>query len=344
MAQVLTFPKELEHHLIGDADKNFLFTWLFLFVAGFTLSYWGSLQPLKVISKEDIKKYQEVIYRVKATPPKVEKKAEEGAAADVVEEEEGEEEEVVEEVVEEKPKTVEVKKEVREEKRKARKDRQEKRRDMIREAAKRMAIVGGPTARGGRSRSGGARARAELGLSAGGLKGVDASKMAGLVTSGESAEKIKKMRGGGEITDEIGDLDIKELKALSADDLQLMLKEASIDINKSAITAKGRGSKAKQRSPSAISGVVLQNKNQVQACYWAKKRRDSSLKGRVTVEFTISPAGEVIRVRFRKKDWGGNRLGADVERCIKNVISSWHFDPIGEKDGNVTAGATYVFN
>ena len=60
MAQVLTFPKELEHHLFGDADKNFLLTWLVLFVAGFSLTYWGSLQPLKVISREDIIKYQEV--------------------------------------------------------------------------------------------------------------------------------------------------------------------------------------------------------------------------------------------------------------------------------------------
>lgn len=341
MAQVLTFPKELEYHLFSDADKGFLFTWLVLFMAGFTLSYWGSLLPPKIISKADIKKYQEVIYRVEAKPPKpVEIVIEETTSAEVVEEEP---EEVVEKVVEEKPKTEEVKKEVREEKRKARKERQERRRDKIREAAKRMAIVGGPTARGGRSRKGGAGARAALGLSSGGLKGVDASKMAGLVSSDEGAEKIKKMRGGGEITDEIGELDIKELKALSADDLQLMFKEASLKINKSAITAKGRGSKAKQRSPSAISGIVLQNKNQVQACYWTVKRRDSSLKGRVVVEFTINPAGEVIRVRFRKKDWGGNLLGADVERCIKNIISSWHFDPIGEKDGNVTAGATYSF-
>jgi|GEM_PF-958957 outer membrane biosynthesis protein TonB len=341
MAQVLTFPKDLEYHLLTDADKGFLFTWLFLFIVGFTLSYWGSLQPIQIISKEDIKKYQEVIYRVKATPPKkVEKIVEEVATTEEVEEEP---EEVVEEVVVEKPKTEEVKKEVREEKRKKRKDRQEKRREKIREAAKHMAIVGGPTARGGRSRAGGASAREALGLSKGGLKGVDASKMAGLVSSGESADKIKKMRGGGEITDEVGELDISELKALSADDLQLMLKEATIKINKSAITAKGRGSKSKKRSPSAISGIVLQNKNQVQACYWTVKRRDSSLKGRVVVEFTISPAGDVIRVRFRKKDWGGNRLGVEVERCIKNIISSWHFDPIGEKDGNVTAGATYTF-
>jgi len=108
MAQVLTFPKDLEYHLLTDADKGFLFTWLFLFIVGFTLSYWGSLQPIQIISKEDIKKYQEVIYRVKATPPKkVEKIVEEVATTEEVEEEP---EEVVEEVVVEKPKTEEVKK------------------------------------------------------------------------------------------------------------------------------------------------------------------------------------------------------------------------------------------
>ena len=89
MAQVLTFPKELEFHLIGDADKNFFLTWLVLFIVGFSLSYLGGQREPVLMKVEDIQKYQAVIYRVKAEPPKpVEKVVEEVAGADAVEEEE----------------------------------------------------------------------------------------------------------------------------------------------------------------------------------------------------------------------------------------------------------------
>ncbi len=130
----------------------------------------------------------------------------------------------------------------------------------------------------------------------------------------------------------------------STDDLDLMRKETSIDMNQSTITAEGKGATTKERIQSAISEIVVKNKDAIQYCYWVQKRLDSTLKGRVVVEFTINPAGEVIRVIFRKSSWGENKLAVEVERCIKNVISTWKFDPIDPNGGNVSAGATYVFD
>ena len=63
----------------------------------------------------------------------------------------------------------------------------------------------------------------------------------------------------------------------------------------------------------------------------------------MSTEFTIAPAGNVTRVRFRKSDWGRSPLKRDIERSIQNIIMQWRFDPIDEADGNVTAGATFIF-
>ncbi len=339
MTRVGTFPREYSRQFFRDIDKDFMLITLLTFLVSISMTVFLSTRPIQELSAEDIRRYTEVIYRANISPPKVvEKKVEEAVGAG-----EAEEEVVEEEVVEEKPVTEVAKKEVREDKRAERRSRQESRREKVRETAKRMKILAGPTARG-RSRAGGANAAREaLGLSSGQMGGYDVKKMVGMVGDAGKAEKVKKLRGGDAISEDIGDIDIEELRALSSEDLELMLKEASVELNEKAITAKGRGSKSKQRSPSAISEIVMKNKNQVQYCYWTLKRRDSSLKGRVVVEFTIDAAGEVIRVRFRQHNWGGNKLGGDVERCIQNVIKGWRFDPIDPKAGNVTAGATYIF-
>lgn len=347
MTQVTRFPSEFNHHFFRDLDREFTIIWVLSFVILVSVFHYMSGIEVKEITAEELKKYTEVLYRVKAKPPeKIEKVVPDegvGMAEEVVEEEKKEElEEKKVEVVETEQVSEQSKKEVREEKREARKERQELRKAKIQAAASRMKILAGPTAKGRRSR-GGAEARAALGLTSGNVEGYDVKKMTAMVSDAGKAEKVKKYRGSGAVSEEVGDIDIEELRSIAPGDLDLMFKETSIELNRSAITAKGRGSKTKERSQSAISEIVLQNKNAVQYCYWSLKRRDSSLKGRVVVEFTISTEGEVIRVRFRKSDWGGNKLGAEVQRCITNTITTWRFDPIDAKGGNVTAGATYVF-
>ncbi|MDP8239763.1 MAG: AgmX/PglI C-terminal domain-containing protein [Candidatus Hatepunaea meridiana] len=99
----------------------------------------------------------------------------------------------------------------------------------------------------------------------------------------------------------------------------------------------------KTRSQKAISQVVLANKNTVQYCYWTYKKEDTNLKGKLSVEFTINSRGEVTAVKFSKSDWNDNPLQPKVEKCIKNVIMNWCFDPIDAEAGDVTAGASFIF-
>ena len=371
MAQSMTFPREFEKNFWRDLDREFagivFGTALFAIIS----VLWGASQPVKVITLEEAKKYTETIYRVKAAtpPPKVVQKAE---SKPIVQSEapQLDERQAKREARRQELETgggggggsaggggggggvIGGRAERTASARAERAERQEARRAGISERVK---ILGGPTAKGGRRRGGAAAAREVIGLSGtdqgvgGGSAALDIKQLTGMIGEAGTADKVKKLRSSGVVGAGVGEgpggggINISELKAMSSSDIDLMLNEAPIQVSRNAITAKGSGTKAKQRSQSAISDIVMQNKNQVQYCYWTLKRKDSSLKGKVVVEFTIAPSGEVVRVRFRESNWGGNSAGSACEKCIENVISSWRFDSIGESEGNVTAGATYIF-
>lgn len=340
MAQAITFPPEFERHFFRDLDRNFFTIWLVTFVLSNALALYFAGQPPRQLTADQVKKFTEALYRVKATPPP--RIAKEKAKSTAVEEAKVEEKAEETPVTTAKPQTAEDKAVKVAAERAARKEKQERHRQAI---ANKVKVVAGATVKGGLRRGGAAAASAAIGLEGGAsMEGFDITKTIGMVSDAGTAGKVKKLRGAGAVSADVGDIDIAELKALSAEDLNLMLKEAAVQINRSAITAKGSGSKAKQRSQDAISNVVLQNQNQVKYCYWVLKRRDSSLKGKVVVEFTVAPSGEVMRVNFRREsNWGGNALGEECQRCIENVIKSWHFDAIGASEGNVTFGATFFF-
>lgn len=340
MSQIITFPKEFNYSIFRSLDKSTATITLLCYVLGFVFLGYMQTIPPKDLSDEQIARFQEVIYRVKpAEIPKVDRKTGGEATAKV--------EETVEEkpiVTEEKPQTEVAKADAREAARSQRQARQDQKMNRARQAAERVAVLAAPTARGGRRSAGGAsEAAAALGLAAGGTRDVDISGVAGLVGDVETADKVKSLRGVGVISEGVGEIDISVLKTMSGDDLKLMFEEAPLQVSKEAITARGRASSARERSQAAISELVIQNQNQVQYCYWTLKRRDSSLRGRVVVEFVIEASGSISRVRFRSSEWGGNPLGKEVEKCIENVIGSWKFEPIANDAGSVTAGATYIF-
>lgn len=351
MAQVMAFPKELERQMFRDLDRDFFIITVFCLIFMISFFSFMSGREFATLSAAEIKRYTEIIYRVpiRTTPIVATESVTAGAedSDELAEDTKAEVPEIEEiEAGEEEVAVVaseESKREDRQQKRQKRSNTQEQRREKVRAAAERMKILAGPTSSGGRKTRGGTAAAEALGLSSGSVDGYDVKKMVGIVGDSDTRSKVTKARGGGAVSDDASDIDIGELKKLSIEEGDMMFKQTSVDLNRSTITARGRGSNIKQRSQSAISEIVMKNKNQVQYCYWTLKRRDSSLRGRVPVEFTINPAGEVITVRFRRTDWYGNKLGEEVERCIKNVISSWRFEEISEKAGNVTAGATYVF-
>jgi len=342
----MTFPREFERHFFRDFDRRFAIVWWISLIVLYALAYYLQGLPPKELSEEDIVRFQEVIYRVTPSPTRVEKAAEGKAKKEAAVEEKPVEETAAEEA--EKPVT-EVKKVEKRQREKV--DRRVKRESKRRKAtAARKKFLAAATTVGGRPRAGsGLRAAAsKVGVKTGTLRGADVGKMTGFVAGAKAGQELKKVeRAGGVITEDVsGDVEIVAFEDLTPADQELMFKEAPLTLNENAITSKSRtGKKSAKRSRAAISKVVMKNKMQIQYCYWTYKKRDSSLKGRVVVEFTIDYTGKVKRVKFvrRQCNWYGNKLGVEVQRCIENVIKSWHFDPIDRTEGSFTAGATYIF-
>jgi len=348
MTKTATFPREYKHLFFRDVDKDFFLITILTFLTLISFTFYMSGKGLTNLSVKDARQHIKdlyVHYRVKAAPsPRkaVVSNQDTDALNTIVKTLAAKEKQKID-TVEKKHISVVSKKELRAEKRADRLDRQELKRQKAKAAATKTGIIGGPTSKGiNRHAGSGSKTFESLGLSVSEVKATDIKNMTGVTDNAVKAERVKKHRNNTVVSEDVSEFSLEELKEIEFDN-DMMFEETTVDLPRNAITAKGRAAKTVQRNRQAITEVVLLNKNQVQYCYWNYKRRDSSLKGRVTVKFTIDPAGKVIKVHFHRSNWYGNRLGRDVERCIKDVINRWRFEPINEKAGNVTANVVYVF-
>ena len=76
----------------------------------------------------------------------------------------------------------------------------------------------------------------------------------------------------------------------------------------------------------------------IQMCYEQQLRRNPSLAGKVTIEFTIQPRGNVTDVRVKENSTGD---GA-VATCVANTVGTFRFNP-GPEGGSVTYSYPFVF-
>lgn len=96
------------------------------------------------------------------------------------------------------------------------------------------------------------------------------------------------------------------------------------------------GTTVEASSASAIQSTVDQNAAAVVSCYQKELKRHPDLKGRLSVQIRINPAGLVKGVTVVQ-----NTVNADMAACIQNKIRGWRF-PSGRKN-MVTVNQTFVF-
>jgi hypothetical protein len=88
-------------------------------------------------------------------------------------------------------------------------------------------------------------------------------------------------------------------------------------------------------NPEQIRRVVLAHRGALQACYEIEAQKDSSLKGGVTVSWSIDPSGAVTTAGV-----GGSTIhNARVEGCVLRQVRTWHFP---SSDG--VSQATFPFS
>ena len=76
----------------------------------------------------------------------------------------------------------------------------------------------------------------------------------------------------------------------------------------------------------------------IQMCYEQQLRRNPNLAGKVTIEFTIQPRGNVTDVKVKENTTGDAAVGT----CVANTVGLFRFNP-GPEGGSVTYAYPFVF-
>ncbi len=104
-----------------------------------------------------------------------------------------------------------------------------------------------------------------------------------------------------------------------------------IGIGKASVSGGGGGASAAD-----FQSVIDANAAAVNSCYTKELKKSPDLKGKLSVQIKVNPAGRVAGVNVTT-----NTVGSAVANCVTNKIRGWSF-PRGKK-GMVTVNQTFVF-
>lgn len=89
---------------------------------------------------------------------------------------------------------------------------------------------------------------------------------------------------------------------------------------------------------SVVVSTIKARLRAIQMCYEQQLRRNPTLAGKVTIEFTIQPRGNVTDVKVKENSTGDAAVGS----CVANTVSTFRFNP-GPEGGSVTYAYPFVF-
>ncbi|HEX2956109.1 MAG TPA: AgmX/PglI C-terminal domain-containing protein [Chitinispirillaceae bacterium] len=100
----------------------------------------------------------------------------------------------------------------------------------------------------------------------------------------------------------------------------------------------GAASSDARRDNNAINEIVSSHKASIRMTYEKFLKRDPSLTGKITIQFTITASGSVTNIRIVENTTGST----DFEQELIRKMTFWKFDPIPE--GDVTVSYPFVFS
>jgi TonB family protein len=88
-----------------------------------------------------------------------------------------------------------------------------------------------------------------------------------------------------------------------------------------------------------VIAMIKRRIGAIKACYERELRRNPTLAGKVTIEFTIQPRGNVTGVKVTANTTGDGAVG----KCVANAVARFRFNP-GPEGGSVTFSYPFVFS
>jgi TonB family protein len=90
---------------------------------------------------------------------------------------------------------------------------------------------------------------------------------------------------------------------------------------------------------SVVVSMIKTRLRAIQMCYEQQLRRNPTLAGKVTIEFSIQPRGNVTDVKVKENTTNDAAVGT----CVANTVSTFRFNP-GPQGGSVTYAYPFVFS
>jgi TonB family protein len=87
-----------------------------------------------------------------------------------------------------------------------------------------------------------------------------------------------------------------------------------------------------------VTSVFSRRKGAIKSCYEAALKVNASLKGKVTIKFTIGPAGRITDISVTDNSTGDAGIGS----CIVDKVRGWKFDP--PEGGSVTFSYPFLLS
>ena len=87
-----------------------------------------------------------------------------------------------------------------------------------------------------------------------------------------------------------------------------------------------------------VTSVFSRRKGAIKSCYESALKVNASLKGKVTIKFTIGPAGRITDISVTDNSTGDAGIGS----CIVDKVRGWKFDP--PEGGSVTFSYPFILS
>ena len=88
----------------------------------------------------------------------------------------------------------------------------------------------------------------------------------------------------------------------------------------------------------SVASVFRRRKKAIRRCYEKSLRANPSAQGKVTIQFTIGPAGRITNIRVTQDTTGDSSIGS----CIVSRVRGWRFDPPDR--GSVTFSKAFILS
>ena len=113
--------------------------------------------------------------------------------------------------------------------------------------------------------------------------------------------------------------------------------EKKLDLRIGGGTVSGKSGTGKI-DKSQVQKVFSRRKGAIKYCYEKALKKNSSVKGKVTIRFTIGPAGRITSASVAANTTGDSAIG----QCIVGKVKSWRFPP--PEGGSATFSFPFVLS